>query len=371
MDILYVGFLLGHGGDAVQMLELASGMAARGARVRIVVPQLETTKGLAQECWERGLPVVRTPWIQSSIDGVGQKPLDMVRLFYTYDEPIVHIHTGDCALPRTAMLARRLLRRPRAFVTVQSPYETIQPGEARAVAWANTATRQLQLVACPSEHSRRYQIRLGVPEDRVAVVRNSVDVPRFAGGNAKVAQDALQLPEDAQLVLFSSRLDAQKRPVDAVKAFARVAPDLPRAHMALLGTGKLEGAVRSAVKELGLEARVHFPGHQGNVQDWLAASTVWVLPTERENFSLAVLEAMAAGCAILSTNCPGNDEVLVDGTNALTTAVGDVDGMTGGLQRLLSDARLRTHLAANARAAAQAYSAERMVDAYAMCYERH
>jgi len=149
-----------------------------------------------------------------------------------------------------------------------------------------------------------------------------------------------------------------------------VAAEFPHAHIVFLGTGKLEPSLRAASQHHRLTARVHFAGHQHNVPDWLAASTVWVLPTERENFSLAVLEAMAAGCAVLSTNCPGNDEVLVDGKNALTTEIGDVEAMTNGLRRLLSDGQLRSQLSANARAAAATYSVERMVDAYAACYQQ-
>ena len=66
--------------------------------------------------------------------------------------------------------------------------------------------------------------------------------------------------------------------------------------------------------------RVRLVGYQTNVPDWLAAATVWILPTERENFSVAALEAMAAGCAVASTICPGNAEVLLDGVNSLTFA---------------------------------------------------
>jgi glycosyltransferase involved in cell wall biosynthesis len=369
MDILYVGFLLGHGGDALQMLELASGMAAKGARVRIVVPRQETTRGFAELCRQRDLTVVRTPLMQVSLDGVPQKPVNMVRLFHTYRAPVVHLHTGDCCIPRTAMMAMRLLRRRRAFVTVQSPYETVQPGEPRARAWVRGARRQLHLVFCPSDHSRRYQMRLGVPDDRVRVIRNSVDVRRFGSGNSQAVFETLRLTKDTPLVVFSSRLDDQKHPLDAVEAFARVAAEFPRAQLAMLGRGKLEGQLRQAVKQRDLEARVHFPGHQDNVQDWLAAATVWVLPTERENFSLAVLEAMAARCPIVSTMCPGNDEVLVDGENALITPVGAVEAIAQGLRRLLGDPGLRLRLSAKAHADAQAYSVQSMVDAYAACYD--
>ena len=111
-------------------------------------------------------------------------------------------------------------------------------------------------------------------------------------------------------------------------------------------------------------------GYQTNIRDWLAAATVWILPTERENFSVALLEALAAGCPILTTSCPGNDEVLVDEQNALTFAIGDVDAAARGLDRLLSDGSLRSRLSTGAHATAGNYSAERMVESYRQLYNR-
>ena len=82
-----------------------------------------------------------------------------------------------------------------------------------------------------------------------------------------------------------------------------------------------------------------------------------MLPTEAENFSLAVLEALAAGCPVLSTLCKGNDEVLVADDNAMIHAVGDIDGMASALQTLLNDPALRKRLSTNARNTAAGYSA--------------
>jgi glycosyltransferase involved in cell wall biosynthesis len=76
---------------------------------------------------------------------------------------------------------------------------------------------------------------------------------------------------------------------------------------------------------------------------------VWLLPTEAENFSLAVLEALAAGCAIVSTPCRGNDEVLVHDQNALLAPVGDVDALAGCLRCLLADRARRERLRDGAR----------------------
>jgi glycosyltransferase involved in cell wall biosynthesis len=93
-----------------------------------------------------------------------------------------------------------------------------------------------------------------------------------------------------------------------------------------------------------------------------------MLPTETENFSLAVLEAMAAGCPILSTVCPGNDEVLRDGDNSVLTAVGDAEAQTDALRKLLADAALRQKLGASAQHEAEKYRLERMVENYAALY---
>jgi glycosyltransferase involved in cell wall biosynthesis len=97
---------------------------------------------------------------------------------------------------------------------------------------------------------------------------------------------------------------------------------------------------------------------------------VWILPTERENFSVAVLEALAAGCAVLATNCPGNDEVLVDHENAICFAIGDVDCAANGLQRLLRDPSLRQRIQVGARGTAESYRLDTMVQGYLDVYAR-
>jgi len=147
-----------------------------------------------------------------------------------------------------------------------------------------------------------------------------------------------------------------------------VAAEFPALHLVYVGQGEQEAAVRQVAAEAGLTERVHLLGFRSDVPNWLAAATVWILPTETENFSLAVLEALAAGCPILSTDCPGNDEALHDGDNSLLTAVGDTETQTEALRRLLSLSGLRERLSAAARRNAEKYRLERMVESYAALY---
>jgi glycosyltransferase involved in cell wall biosynthesis len=369
-DIIYVGFLLGHGGDALQMLDLANGIKTRGARVKIVLPALETSVKFKERCDILGIDCERSSKLSATMDVARQSPLSVLQLLTSIDAPLVHFHTGNSCLPRTVLAALEVLRYRPSFVTLQSPYETIVPGSLRARIWAATARRKLAAVVSPSEHGTDFQRRLGIPAATAVTVRNGIDIHKMASGDESRPRTALGIGADARIVLFCSRIDGQKRPIDAVRIFAGVAREFPTALLVFVGQGEEEHAVRQEAARLAINDRVRMIGYQMNVQDWLAASTVWLLPTERENFSVAVLEALAAGCAVLSTSCPGNDEVLVNEENSLTFSVGDVPSATEKLRQLLRDQSLRCGLGERAKSSAQEYSIENMVESYRRIYNR-
>lgn len=368
-DIQYVGFLTGHGGDAVQMLHLAHGMHRRGLRVRVIVPAVDTSIAFAERCGELGITCDRTDLIQSDMSGPKQDLRSMIRLVRTLDAPVVHFHTGNSCLPRSLMTALELERVPRAFVTLQSPYETIEPKTARARFWAFAVRRRVHTVISPSEHGSAFQRACGLPEARVCVVRNAIDTRAMASGDGSRPRVELGMTSDDPLVVFTSRMDAQKRPTDAVQMFARHVAEFPRLRLVFVGTGTESDVARRTAEELGVVDRVSFVGHRTDVADWLAAATVWILPTERENFSVAVLEALSAGCPVLSTTCPGNDEILIDEVNALTFPVGDIDAGAAALRRLLVDSALRQRLGDRGVETAEEYAVENMVDEYQRLYE--
>jgi glycosyltransferase involved in cell wall biosynthesis len=323
-EIIYIGFVLGHGGDAGQMLDLACGMALQGRQVRIIVPELETTILFAAQGAAQGVFVERSALIRADPRGAQQSLPDLLELLSPHRSALLHFHTGDVCLPRPTQTALRQLNLPRAFATVHSPYDTVPPGSERAIAWASSVEHHFQTVVCPSEHGRQKQLRNGVPPHRVRTIRNGIDTARFASGKAEQARRLLHVSPETPLLVFTSRLDAQKRPLDALAAFQGVASEFPALNLVYVGNGEQAEEVRQRALEIGLGERVHLVGFRSDVPDWLAAATVWILPTETENFSLSVLEALAAGCPVLSTRCPGNDEVLCDGENSLLTAVGDV-----------------------------------------------
>lgn len=367
VDVLLPGVVGGTGGASRLMLELATRLTARGLRVKVVVPELDTARIFAEQCRAQGIAAECTPWLlprQERLAGLA----DAVRFLRRYRAPVVHYHLSDNVPSHLVLRAMDMLRPSRAFVTLHSPSEIPLPGTPMARRWAAAAPRHFNRVICVSERARRLQVAYGLPNTLVQRIANGVDLAQIAVGDAARARRVLGVDADVPIVTVIARVAPQKRPLDAVASFAAIAAEFPDAQLVFIGSGPLETAVRKAAADAGLGPRVRLLGQRTDIADWLAASTVWLLPTETEGFSVAVIEALAAGCAIVSTDCPGNDEVLENGCNAVVVPVGDVVAISAALRRLLSDAALRSHLGEAARRTAEMYSLDGMVDAHVACY---
>lgn len=102
-------------------------------------------------------------------------------------------------------------------------------------------------------------------------------------------------------VISVGRLTAQKRQDLLIAAFARVAT--PGAHLTILGEGEDRAALEAQVAALGLTGRVAMPGYVDDVASALRRADLFVLTSDYEGLPAAVLEAMAAGCPVLATDC--------------------------------------------------------------------
>jgi glycosyltransferase involved in cell wall biosynthesis len=294
----------------------------------------------------------------------------MITLVRSLTADVVHFHTGNSCLPRSLTTALALTRSSRAFVTVHSPYETIEATSFRGRFWGWSTRVTLHAVVSPSNHASTFQRRCGVPTRRAVTIRNAIHSANISGGDGTLIRAELSMTVDQPLIVFTSRIDDQKRPIDAVRILAEIIDEHPEALLAFVGSGDSSDAVLTEAARLGLSDNVRAVGFRTDVPDWLAASTVWLLPTERENFSVAVLEALAAGCAVVTTDCPGNDEIIVDGENALSFAVGDIEGGADAVRRLLADSTLRSRLADGARSSTRDLTIENMIDQYRDLYVR-
>lgn len=200
--------------------------------------------------------------------------------------------------------------------------------------------------------NREYYRSLGVPESKIFDVPYTVDNDRFiaAASITDAERSAIRsrfgLPADVPIVIFASKFMSRKHPDDVVRAMRIVQERGVRASLLMVGTGEMEQELRSLCASLGLKD-VAFAGfvNQAELPRVLAASDVFVLPSENEPWGLIVNEAMCAGLPIVVGEQVGCVPDLVsEGENGHLVSAGDSDGLAAALQSLLANAQLRRHM---------------------------
>ncbi|WP_421622076.1 glycosyltransferase family 4 protein [Alkalilimnicola ehrlichii] len=124
------------------------------------------------------------------------------------------------------------------------------------------------------------------------------------------AREELGLPEDAFVIGCIARFDRYKRIEDLAQAFPLVLNEIPQAHLALIGTGRTEQAVKEQVAKMGMSERVTFYGHKPGAFRYLRGFDVFAFPSVGDNFARVLLEAMAAEVPIVAADCAGTPEVV-------------------------------------------------------------
>lgn len=175
-----------------------------------------------------------------------------------------------------------------------------------------------RIVSCNSESVKLYQQRYPAIADRVSFIKNTVDNQVFsqlplAERQAKKAAliQKLELPEDTEFVLFAGRLHPQKDPILLVRAIAELT-DLKKLHLLIAGEGELALQVRSEIERLGLSPRVTMLGPviQAELAQLHQIASVFVLSSAYEGLPLVVLEALACGTPVVTTDCGETPKLL-------------------------------------------------------------
>ncbi len=199
----------------------------------------------------------------------------------------------------------------------------------------------------------------GIPPARVVPVRPVEHTRRELG-----------LAPGEFAILSTFRLAKQKGLTDLVEAIAWVTSRTDRAIKCLLaGEGPLKAVLQEQARRLGLQEQVLFLGFRTDVGDLLAVSDMVVLPSLHEGLSISLLEAMAAGKAVVTTTIGSTMEVLRHGETGLLVPTRRPDLLAQAILALAQDHELRTRLGTQARQAyEERYTAERMMKQYAVEY---
>jgi len=176
----------------------------------------------------------------------------------------------------------------------------------------------------------------GIPEERVFQIYNPLDL-ELVTRQSRETVDHPWLGADAPpVVLAAGKFKRQKDYPTLVRAFARVRANR-EVHLVILGEGEEREQIERLVRDLGIEADVYMPGFVENPYAWMARASVFVLASAWEGFSNVLLEALACGCMVVSTDCPsGPREILADGEFGHLVSVGDDAMLADAIVAVLS-----------------------------------
>lgn len=190
----------------------------------------------------------------------------------------------------------------------------------------------------------------GVPRDRMHVVYNPISVDEIQRSAREPLADAGF--GDVPTIITVGRYAPQKDHATLLRAFAIVRRQSP-ARLVLIGQGPLRAELEVLADELGIRSDVRFAGWQPNPFAWLARSDLFVLSSRYEGFGNVIVEAMACGLPVVSTDCPsGPREILRDGEAGELVPVGDPEALAAAMLAVLADPDRRARLAAQSAARA-------------------
>ncbi len=174
-----------------------------------------------------------------------------------------------------------------------------------------------------------------------------------------------------QYMLAVGRLALRKDYPTLLHALVFVIEKRPKQKLVILGDGSEEKKIVQLSKDLGLSENVIFMGNQKNPYNFMANAEIFVLSSISEGFPTVIVEAMACGVPIVSTNCKsGPNEIIEDKKNGLLVPVSDERSLANAILELLNNKKLREKFSIEGRKKAECFSIEESISEYEKLFDK-
>ena len=359
------------GGDSVLVLEMARAAEQNGFRVDI----LASDPRFRELIREQGFGLVDLDVLKREIRPVADTSA-LLRLTHflrqsRYD--IVHTHTSKPGV--IGRLAATRAGVPGILHTVHLFGFHEESGPLATGVYSRierAAAHWCDRIVTVSEYHRDWALRLGIgtPEQLVAIP-NGVPASRAYGVRARADVRAELGLTDEVAVVSTGRLAEQKGLEHLLRAVSLLGTDRARVRVLLAGDGPLLEPLTHLAADLGVLDTVRFLGFRSDIGDLLSAADIVVLPSLWEGLSVSLLEAMAAGRAVVTTSIGSNREVTRDGAVVSLVPPKDPAALATAVRELVDDPARREELGRLARQEQRSrYTMSRMLTSYLEEYER-
>jgi L-malate glycosyltransferase len=360
-----------YGGSGVVATELGKGLARRGHQVHFITYRQPARLTSFQEniyyheVSSEDYPLFEYPPYDTALTS---KLVDVIK-YENLD--ILHVHY---AIPHAtvAYLAKKILLQEGRYI----PVVTTLHGTDITLVGSNNAFAPVVAfsinksdgVTAVSANLRAQTYETFKIDREIEVIYNFIDFDRFRKTDKDHFKKAIA-PNGEKILVHTSNFRKVKRVEDVIRIFQIVYKEVP-CKLLLIGDGPERQHLEALCREIGLCHEIRFLGKQDAVEELLAVSDLFLIPSGSESFGLAALEAMACQVPVISSNVGGLPEINIHGETGYLCEVGDVAGMADYAISLLKDEEKLRLFRRNALAQAERFDIGHILPQYEAYYEK-
>jgi len=222
------------------------------------------------------------------------------------------------------------------------------------------------IVTCVSK-SLRDDTRefFGIKRD-IKVIPNFIDIEKYSKKHLLFERNIIAQDKE-KIIVHISNFRPLKRIIDVIKIFEKISQKI-NSKLIMVGDGPDKKKAKDFLRKNNLKNKVIFLGKTNEIDEILCSSDLFLLPSEKESFGLAALEAMALKVPVISSNVGGLKELNINGNSGYTSDVGDIDSMSNNAIEILSNEKLKNTFKNQAFENAKKYDIKKVIPLYEETY---
>jgi glycosyltransferase involved in cell wall biosynthesis len=320
---------------------------------------------IGKEIEDYGIEVIPLNKLKHRFDWTIVK--DIYNLIKTRNVKIIRTHQYHANL--YGRLAAWLARVPCIVASVHNVYTIDRKFHRRLI--NNFLARCSDVVVAVSETVKKDVLTYdGLPDNRVRVIYNGIDTERFLNLDGSLIRSAFGISSEAPVVGTVGRLTLQKGQKYLLDAVSMLKEKFHQIVLLIIGDGPMRDELENHIRSLGIDKNVILLGTRRDIPQLLSAMDIFVLPSLWEGLPNALIEAMAAGKAIIATDIPPIREIINSEKIGILVPVKDSKAIGSSIELLLNNKTLTDNFGKSAKDRAFSYfNIETTVDRYINLFE--
>ena len=360
------------GGSGVLATELGKALADKGHEIHFITYQQPVRlNGFHENIFYHEVRVPTYPLFDfppyelalasTMVDVILNHDLDLIHAHYAIPHASAAYTAKQIVKQKTGRLVPVITTLHGTDITLVGRDKTYEPVVTFSI-------NESDAITAVSENLKQETLKHFEIRKEIEVIHNFVDLKRFNKKPLTAFKKVISA-HDEKIVVHASNFRKLKRIDDVMEIFKNIHAATP-SKLLMVGDGPERPIAEDLARQYGIESDVRFLGKQEQMEDILAVSDLFLLPSEYESFGLVALEAMASSVAVISSNAGGLAEINIDGKTGYTANVGDVATMSARAIELLKDDSKLKAFKHNALEQAKLFDIHHIIPMYEKLYRR-